>query len=269
MKRKWAVRPQVGRNLPKYNAKALEEFKGKTVWELRERWEPTEEAPKTEGGVAAAEHRIVQRARRERANEKEQQKIDRKNRIVFLRLNQHLSLAEIGTKIGVSRERIRQILVKVQEAEGVVFPRYVAPRGRRVAMRVAVSCTEPGCLNKIENTEGFFKRFPNKKFKCQEHIKKRAAYGKMYGNEEEWKKMSKQERDRWKYRNVRVVRERQRSASSKWYFTMAQNPAYKEKVKAYFKEYYKRKRAKEEAILAEARKKIEGMGLDRINWSTK
>ena len=135
----------------------------------------------------------------------------------------------------VTRERVRQILKKVEDREGISLPHRSIP----VLKKVETTCQFPGCGKKILLYPSYY-RGEGMHGCCMEHRKKlrHTKYVNPDGT-----RMTLAEKYRWIYHNVPGRKEMQAKASAAYHKKMMADPKYREKLKKYARAYVERKKA--------------------------
>ncbi len=191
-------------------------------------------------------------------------------RIIEMRLDKQMTLEEIAVVEGVTRERIRQILTRVEKVAGVTFPHQIGHQRKRLK-RIEVPCDEPGCSETIEVTErGNTERLAKGKKKyCEVHKVERMWYGKWARKVPGWKQMTYREQQNWKYHNDPGFKARHSASVRKWMDKQKREKPeeWKAQIKKGWDNYKRRQQEKEDKQLAIARKKIKEMGMDKLDWS--
>lgn len=168
---------------------------------------------------------------------------ERNKRIVEMRLDEELTLEQISQQVGITRERVRQILLNMERIAEVKFQTRF-DRKKDVLM-VAVRCRVCGKIRQMRAD----KHVEGKRYFCRAHHLGPTAYT-YWLRCPEWFEMSKKERVNWRMHNDERVRARHRVSSMQVYLRNKDKPEYKERAK----EYSRRHAAKMKA-LKEAQKK--------------
>lgn len=205
----------------------------------------------------ARQRRMLQKPEAERKLIEEKQAA-RKNReyIVIEKATDGFSTyKDIGDLIGVTRERVRQIIVQIEQREGIKIPRNY-PRGdeykekRTPTIMVAIHCRY--CHKILEVPEG--KKLKWRKGFCKEHAVSERIWGFIQQGHD-WYNADQNERERIRYKADPNRRDTARFQSSKWRNNLKKDPvkwaAFRVKEDAYQKKWhqkkYAEKKAKEEA----------------------
>lgn len=180
---------------------------------------------------------LQQEMRQKKRLERENQSRERERRIIEMRLDKEMTLEAIGKRYGITRERVRQILTKVEQREGIRFPSYVATK--EVVIMVATRCAVCGSMTEVRND----KHDSKKQYFCLAHKKTNPHSLRFILKCPNWKNMSKSERARWKYRNDPAFIEKLKASQRKYHNSVKHTPEFKERNRKNQKAYHARKRA--------------------------
>lgn len=140
---------------------------------------------------------------------------ERDQRIVEMRLDKEMTLEAIGALEGLSRERVRQILSRVEKIAGVRFPRY-AKREERVDLKCAFigGCEVMGQLSKYNADKG-------RHYYCDAHKGKHSVMVLKVPN---WYELSDNEQERARYHHDPKRKAMSRVFAKRWREQIRKDP---------------------------------------------
>lgn len=137
---------------------------------------------------------------------------ERDSRIVEMRMDKEMTLGEIGTVEGISRERVRQILSRIEKIAHVRFP-----RSFRRLVYVPIKCQVCDVMGELP--ESWINN--GRTFRCQEHKRK---HSKMVALIPNWYELDDNAQERARYRLDPGRRERSRMHARKWRAKVLKDP---------------------------------------------
>lgn len=170
-------------------------------------------------------------------------KQEREKRVVSMILDNGMTLQKVGDVLGVSRERVRQIIIRLEKREGIKIAR--PGRGaKKPPVLVATRCIF--CNSIVEVAERQYKHNkPTKTYRCKEHKHILMRSKRILELCPEWPTMSNGQKQKWRYDNDPEWRAKHAAAVKKYHDSIKNDPVNKAKLKEYNKEYVARKLAED------------------------
>lgn len=161
---------------------------------------------------------------------------EREKRILSMMLDDNLNFKEVGDIIGITRERVRQIVMKIEMREGIKVAR-PGHNKKKGSLRTAAHCFI--CNAIVEVIARHYN--PKKNYRCEKHKHIRMKDRRLYDMCPEWPNMTTAQRQSWRYHNDPVWRERHAKSVAAYHKRVQGTDEYKAKQRAYLKEYHARK----------------------------
>lgn len=174
--------------------------------------------------------------REEKKKEAAQRRTEREFAILFM-YDEGLTLQQIGERfvVPLSRERIRQILCRIERREGITILRHTAGRPTSPLVKTVCSTCQTEIVIKERRLQAHKRHYCSRK--CQ-----REGMRKYFNTD--GTPMTKGEKDKWAYHNNPKRRDAQNKATMAYYNRKKTDPVFIARNNAYQKEYHRKKRAR-------------------------
>ena len=201
-------------------------------------------------GERQAKKDALYEEKRKKREEKRAIMQPREIQIVELRIEQQKTLQEIGEITGLTRERVRQILVNVEKKAKVTFPKFVNGGGKGmtklkediVPITIAVHCKVCGKIMEIPER----KYDVEKLYSCKEH-KLTVRNLHRFEQNPKWFELDGNARNKWLYENDPNYKRTRSEGMKRHWKKLKQDPVkwakHREREKAYLQKYFAKKKA--------------------------
>lgn len=194
--------------------------------------------------IAMAKRFVTRKGQTEDGVSREEKLLEREKRIIEMRLTPGTTLKDIAEKEGITRERIRQILLAAEKLHGIQLPHGREPKP--LVLIIAVRCFV--CLKPKEVRENEKDIWSNKF--CKEHYMGKYGLNAWQTTGFKWWAENDKSRARWRYHNDVTKREVSRNATLEWIKKVKKDPIkfarYRQKQNEAAARYEQRKKAEKE-----------------------
>lgn len=167
---------------------------------------------------------------------------EREKKIIELRLTPGITLQVIAEQVGVTRERVRQILVRAEQKYNIQLPHgFNSTFKKEEPIVVAFRCVVCGKIKEVpeDRKDAWHNKF------CKEHSMGKYGYNAWKTTGAKWWAMADKERSYWVYHNDPAKKQMVSKSAHKAREKMKADPvryaAHRTRERAYLVKYYARK----------------------------